>query len=535
VDGDELGGRIVSVLNRPDPFAALSGLTPPATMPMPVGAPDPQGATSEIGAGLMGPGGAAAPAPSGSGRNWNAIAQKALPMLMAVMAAKKGGPLAAAGLLEGVTSGLARKRQAEEEAHKLELQTIQSEQERQDRMAERQRQIGTQKATWLTNLQAKLAEIDDPVAFASMLELADKTGSAAFGFQPGEIKSSFQFPKERETQTVAREASDLLDKLKKTHGENLNGIITSNAVVTFRGKPTPIRDVMATAGVLATDDKGAPVMPAPKVDDSPEGSSDFGRYFADVLAAEEERLGRKLKPGERTSLREKAKKAYSALDNTPQNSTTAAINALRLENMQAQRNTQGLPPKVQSQVTAQASGFDRQPIVKRIQPMAEAVEFANSLDPNTKNPADDQALIYAFAKAMDPESVVREGEYATVQKYAQEWAATFRFSADRIFKSGPFLTPQARANMKRTIQQKYGAAKKQYDNVRGGFASRINRITGSSDGDGYLIDYAAGFPSLDAPPPPPPPPPTTGSRGAGPGPVTVGGYSVTVKKPGGGQ
>jgi hypothetical protein len=28
-------------------------------------------------------------------------------------------------------------------------------------------------------------------------------------------------------------------------------------------------------------------------------------------------------------------------------------------------------------------------------------------------------MVYAFAKIMDPESVVREGEYETVKKYSQ--------------------------------------------------------------------------------------------------------------------
>jgi hypothetical protein len=73
----------------------------------------------------------------------------------------------------------------------------------------------------------------------------------------------------------------------------------------------------------------------------------------------------------------------------------------------------GLPPRTESQVKSKSDAFGREPVVRRVQTMAEAVQFINSLDPKTDNPADDQALIYAFAKAMDPESVVREGEYAT--------------------------------------------------------------------------------------------------------------------------
>ena len=108
-------------------------------------------------------------------------------------------------------------------------------------------------------------------------------------------------------------------------------------------------------------------------------------------------------------------------ESKPPDPTLDAIRQLTLQNM---RNApvSALPPRVQTRVDAKARGFDALPIVKTTQKMAEAVAFADSLNANTTNPADDQALIYAFAKAMDPDSVVREGEYATVQKYAQSWA-----------------------------------------------------------------------------------------------------------------
>jgi hypothetical protein len=155
---------------------------------------------------------------------------------------------------------------------------------------------------------------------------------------------------------------------------------------------------------------------------------------------------------------------------------------------------QGLPTNQQRRVDALAKGFDTQPMVRNAQVMAEAVSFAQSLNPTTNNPADDQALIYAFAKAMDPNSVVREGEYATVQKYAQSWAQTFGFNATRLFSNTAFLTPQARANMKATILAKFKAGQGQYNNLRRSYAERINRITGTGDGDTYLTDYGGSFP-----------------------------------------
>jgi hypothetical protein len=158
-----------------------------------------------------------------------------------------------------------------------------------------------------------------------------------------------------------------------------------------------------------------------------------------------------------------------------------------------------LPPRVQQQVNSVARSWDSLPVVKTTQKMAEAVSFAEALNPNTTNPADDQALIYSFAKAMDPDSVVREGEYATVQKYAQSWAQSFGFNAARIFSNTPFLTPQARQNMKSTIRARYKAGLGQYANVRRSYVQKINKMTGLGDGDDYLTDYAGGFPAEDTP------------------------------------
>jgi len=158
-----------------------------------------------------------------------------------------------------------------------------------------------------------------------------------------------------------------------------------------------------------------------------------------------------------------------------------------------------LPPRVATRVDSKVRAFDANPLVKRIVTMAEGAQFVRSLDINTTNPADDQALIYAFAKAMDPESVVREGEYATVMKYAQSWAKSFEFDAKRMFSETPFLTPTARQNMRDTITKKFKAGQQQYQTLRKEYARQLNMVVGSDRGADYLTDYSAGFPADDGP------------------------------------
>mgnify|MGYP001001553301 CR=1 FL=1 len=152
-------------------------------------------------------------------------------------------------------------------------------------------------------------------------------------------------------------------------------------------------------------------------------------------------------------------------------------------------NSKGLNSKITSQVDALAKGFDNNPITKRFSTILEGSQFVSSISNNTKNPADNQALIYAFAKAMDPDSVVREGEYATVQKYSQTWLESFGFNAARIINNQEFLTPQAIANIKATIETKFKAAQQNYNNLYNETTRKINLKTGQNDGSDYLTQY----------------------------------------------
>ncbi len=115
--------------------------------------------------------------------------------------------------------------------------------------------------------------------------------------------------------------------------------------------------------------------------------------------------------------------------------------------------------------------------------------FAKSLSADTKNPADDQALIYSLAKALDPGSVVREGEYATAQKYSQSWVAAYGTGISQALLGTGFLSKTARENIKKTIEEKYNSQKLSYDQTRGSYIQGINALTGRSDGEKFLTEF----------------------------------------------
>lgn len=135
-----------------------------------------------------------------------------------------------------------------------------------------------------------------------------------------------------------------------------------------------------------------------------------------------------------------------------------------------------------------AGAFDNEPIVKNYNTAAEGYNTLKSIGTSSNSPTDDIAFIYAFAKLMDPNSAVREGEYNTVQRYAQSWADSFGFKANRIFSNTNFLSSDAKQKMLNTIEAKYKTIEGQYNNLKTQYQTQISNVTsGSVRG---LVDYA---------------------------------------------
>lgn len=133
------------------------------------------------------------------------------------------------------------------------------------------------------------------------------------------------------------------------------------------------------------------------------------------------------------------------------------------------------PGQINTTVNQIASAFDNEPVVKNFNIVKEGYDYALSIGAKS-NPTstDDQGLIYAFAKAQDPNSVVKEGEYITVQKYSQSLIQQKWADAKRMAQNVAFLTPEARKNMIATIKSKYSASEKAYQNVYNEYTRQVN-------------------------------------------------------------
>lgn len=150
----------------------------------------------------------------------------------------------------------------------------------------------------------------------------------------------------------------------------------------------------------------------------------------------------------------------------------------------------GLSPQTSTAVRSVVTGFKSEPQVTNFIAVQDGYNFSQSIPDDTTNPSDDQALIYSLAKVLDPGSVVREGEYATVQKYAQSWVKAYGSGVKQAIAGTGFLSKEARKNIKATIATKYQSTKNTYENLTRSYASQINNLTGRDDGDKFLRSYS---------------------------------------------
>jgi hypothetical protein len=149
-----------------------------------------------------------------------------------------------------------------------------------------------------------------------------------------------------------------------------------------------------------------------------------------------------------------------------------------------------------------------------------ATEMLMKLDPNTNTGVSDVAAVYQFVKALDPTSVVREGEIALLGE-AKSLIDRIRGSAERVQK-GRTLTPSLLRDMQAAAKGLRDIAYDSYKHQRRKNMESIKPFAGYIDAERAFPDYwgAKGFVE-------PPPPPVTGTgKGTGIGGVPSPGNDI---------
>lgn len=111
--------------------------------------------------------------------------------------------------------------------------------------------------------------------------------------------------------------------------------------------------------------------------------------------------------------------------------------------------------------------------------------------------AGDNALIYAYAKAMDPGSVVRESEMGMASSTGSFIESTVAGLKKQLgIEGGGQLSPETRANLRREMNTKVAQLAKAYGVARADFQDSAKRqgvnpadVVGRSPADGYVSEY----------------------------------------------
>lgn len=92
-----------------------------------------------------------------------------------------------------------------------------------------------------------------------------------------------------------------------------------------------------------------------------------------------------------------------------------------------------------------------------------------------------QGIISDYAKALDPDSVVREGEYATVAKYSSSWGEKTLSEINQFLSGNGTLSDAAAQKVIDAIKSRGKNYVEQEKNIRNQYIEKINRATGYKD------------------------------------------------------
>jgi len=152
-----------------------------------------------------------------------------------------------------------------------------------------------------------------------------------------------------------------------------------------------------------------------------------------------------------------------------------------------------LPTSIQGKIISQSEKFSGSDIVKKYNSTVDSINVINGISSASENPADHQTIVYAFAKALDPDSAVKEGEYETIKKYAQSMVSRYGKEITNAINGTGFLSEKAISDIKTTMNNNLKSRTPQYENLKNETARVIDNIAGSPVASEILKDFSAGI------------------------------------------
>ena len=151
----------------------------------------------------------------------------------------------------------------------------------------------------------------------------------------------------------------------------------------------------------------------------------------------------------------------------------------------------GLDATTASKVGTIASAFDTSQLTKDFNVVQNKLgSMQRIVDAGVGGPGD-LALVFEFMKALDPNSVVRETEYANAAKSGNIFIGMYTKYNGYLKEEGGFMPEQVKKSFIAIMEEKYKVSQIQYNNYRTEQIKKINKWTGKTDGADYLSDFGS--------------------------------------------
>lgn len=378
--------------------------------------------------------------------------KKWLRLIPIVAAAARGGPGALEGVMQGLQQAQLLKQQQATQDAATQRQTMLDQQTLQQQQHQRQYQTGQLDADRARNSSAlmkqfteALNEVEDPDAVRGVIELYEGQGRQ-FGIPPGRFQSAAM-------QVVKPSALE-----KKAAEKKVNGLRTQFGVKWLEegakfthqlpgGKTVSFQELLGLAGM--TPDPNAPqAAPASQIDPN----IPLDRQHAMALVSGNEALAKQI---------EQAMSRQDATRRDPQRQPiqiTVGDSGLTQQQIAAAAGLRDDFRTESKDFFASRDGYER--------------VLAAADDPSA---AGDLALLYGFMKILDPNSVVRETEFAQAAR-SGSLPQQIQAQATRLI-NGQRLTPQQRADFLNRAKALFGKAQNRHNSRRTNY-QKIARQSG---------------------------------------------------------
>jgi len=151
-----------------------------------------------------------------------------------------------------------------------------------------------------------------------------------------------------------------------------------------------------------------------------------------------------------------------------------------------------LSDSVQKRVDSYSDDYSKNPNVQSAFKFAPLLRQYDTVKVSDLSSSQRQGIISDYAKALDPDSVVREWEYATVAKYSSSFWEKTLSEINQFLSGNGTLSDAAAQKVIDAIKSRGKNYVEQEKNVRNQYIEKINRATGYKDWDMQLVypDYS---------------------------------------------